>query len=555
MASKLWVFLGELKRRKVYHAAVVYAVVGFGVASGAQYVFEMLGFPLAAAQFVAILIILGLPVALVLAWAYEIRPEAPGEGAEVKPPAHSFDAPGTEQRKSIVVLPFVNMSDDSENEYFSDGMTEEIINALAQLKDLRVAARTSSFSFKGTSPDLDEVGTKLKVATVLEGSVRKSGDRLRITAQLIDVSSGYHLWSERYDRELDDVFAIQDEIAWVIVEKLKITLGAGVADLLVRPSTESLEAYDLYLKGRFCVNLIGEGPLKGLEFFQEALARDPDYALAYAGIAEAYSWLGNTGMLRPKEAMPKAREAAMRALELDETLAEAYFQLGWLAWNYDFEWSNAEKHFLRALELNGDLPQIHSLFGFFLASMGRFEESLSELHRGIELDPLAQNAQLWLVQVLAFLGRPSDAFERLRIALELDPGSWHANFTAGLAYRLDSRHQEAVEALGKAIALPGRQTWSLMELALSSLATGDRLRAEAIYEELVTRSANEYVSLVSLANVTAALGRTDEAFEWLDRAYEERDALLTWVRVAPHYDPLRDDPRFSSFLEKMGLDT
>jgi TolB-like protein/Tfp pilus assembly protein PilF len=551
VASRLSLFLADLKRRKVSRVAVVYVVVGLGILGAAEVILDPLGLD-ALRPYIVILVILGFPIALVLAWAYELKPEEPEAAEEAPSPA--FDPRGTEKRKSIVVLPFVNMSDDSESEYFSDGMTEEIINALAQLKDLRVAARTSSFAFKGSSPDLGEVGAKLRVATVLEGSVRKAGNRLRITAQLIDVSSGYHLWSERYDRELDDVFAIQDEIARAIADKLRGTLGAGLEELLVRPSTENLEAYDLYLKGRFCVNLIGKGPLKGLEYFQEALARDPDYALVYAGIAEAYSWLGNTGMLRPKEAMPMAREAAMRALELDETLAEAYFQLAWLAWNYDFEWSNAEKHFLRALELNGDLPQIHSFFGFFLASMGRFEESLSELHQGIELDPLAQNAHLWLVQVLAFLGRPSDAIERLRIALELDPESWHANFTAGMAYRLDSRHQEAVEALEKALALPGRQTWSLMELALSSLATGDRVRAEAIYEELATRSANEYVSHVSLANVTAALGRIDEAFEWLDRAYEERDALLTWVSVAPHYDPLRDDPRFDALLERMGFD-
>jgi len=554
MTSKLSVFLGELKRRKVYHVAVVYAVVGFGVASGAQYVFEMLGFPVAAAQLVAILIIFGLPVALVLAWAYEIRPEEPGEGAEARSPTHSFDPPGTEQRRSIVVLPFVNMSDDSESEYFSDGMTEEIINALAQLKDLRVAARTSSFALKGTSPDLDEVGTKLKVATVLEGSVRKAGGRIRITAQLIDTSTGYHLWSERYDRELEDVFAIQDEIAKAIAEKLQVTLDAGVEGRLVRPTTKSLEAYDLYFKGRFSVNLGGDGPLRGLKYFEQALACDPEYALAYAGIAEAYGWLGNTGILRPKEAMPKTREAAMRALELDDTLAEAYLRLGHLAWTYDFEWANAERHFLRALELNPGLPQLHSYYGFFLASMGRFEESLSELRQGIDLDPLSQFAHSLLGQVLAFLGRVPDAIDRLRTALELDPTSWLAIHFVGMAYRLDSQYPEALEALEVAIALPGRQPWSLLEMALASVASGDRLRAEAIYDELVERSRSEYVPPTTLSLVSAVLGRADEAFEWLDRAYEERDALLNWVKIGPHYDPLRGDPRFSSLLKRMELD-
>ena len=271
MASKLSVFLGELKRRKVYQVAVVYVVVGFGVASGAQYVFEMLGFPLASAQFVAILIILGFPVALVLAWAYEVKPEEP-RGPEVLPAA-DLETPFSEPEGSaIAVLPFTNMSDDPEAEYFSDGMTEEIINALGQLKGLRVAARTSCFSFKGKTPEIAEVGAKLRVATVLEGSVRKVGGRIRITAQLVNVAEGFHLWSERYDRQMEDVFAIQDEIARAIANRLQITLSGGAGEKLVKPPTESLEAYDLYLKGRFFVTQGGEGSRVGLECFQQALA-------------------------------------------------------------------------------------------------------------------------------------------------------------------------------------------------------------------------------------------------------------------------------------------
>jgi len=561
LASKLSLFLAELKRRKVYRVAAIYAALGVAISLAVPDLFGALLLPDWAARLVIVFLVVGFPVALLLAWAYELKPEEPRpdqeptkESNQESPPTLETPAPSTEERKSIVVLPFVNMSDDSESEYFSDGMTEEIINALAQLKDLRVAARTSSFAFKGLTPDLTEVGAKLRVATVLEGSVRKAGDRLRITAQLIEVSSGYHLWSERYDRELDDVFAIQDEIARAIAKKLQITLGAGLAEQFIRPPTENLEAYDLYLKGRYFVNLGGEGPLKGLEYFQEALACDPQYALAYAGIAEAYNWLGNTGILRPKEAMPKAREAGMRALELDETLAEAYLTLGWLAWTYDFEWSNAEKHFLRALDLNPGLPQLHSLYGFFLASMGRFAESLSEIRHGIDLDPLSQFGHILLGQILAFLGRFPDAMDPLRTALELDPTSWLANNIIGMAYRLDSNYPEAKEALQVAIALAGRHPWTLNELALTYAALGERDQAEAIYEELVERSRDEYVAPASLSYITAGLGRTDEAFEWLDRAYEERDATLNWVSIIPHLDPLRDDPRFTVLLERMGLD-
>ncbi|MCG6955944.1 MAG: tetratricopeptide repeat protein [Gemmatimonadetes bacterium] len=552
MASNLSVFLAELKRRKVYQVAAVYVVVGFTVASVAQYIFDMLGFPLAAARFVAILIILGLPVALVLAWAYEVRPEEPPVIAG--DPASVSEILEGDSRQSIAVLPFANMSDEAENEYFSDGMTEEIINALAQLEDLRVAARTSSFAFKGTSPDLAEVSTKLKVATVLEGSVRKAGDHLRITAQLIDASSGYHLWSERYDRKLEDVFAIQDDIATAIADKLQVTLAAGTRQPLVGPTTENLEAYDLYLRGRFLVTQGGESPRMGLEYFQRALATDPQYALAHAGVAEAYHWLGATGISRPRDVLPKARQAAMRALELDETLPEAHFQLGLLAWAYDFEWSKAEEHLLKALELNPDLPQVHSLYGFFLASMGRSEESLSSLLRGVQLDPLCQIAHTWFGQVLAWLRRFPEAIDRLRTALELNPTSWHANQILGMAYRLNADYSEAIEALETAITVAGRHPWSVMELGLTYLASGRTSQGEAIYDELSSRWSREYVPPTNLSFLSGALGRVDEAFQWLERAYDERDTLMTWVKLLPHFDPLRDDPRYSRVLEKMGLE-
>ncbi|UCC83920.1 MAG: hypothetical protein JSW46_03010, partial [Gemmatimonadota bacterium] len=379
--SNLRAFLAELKRRQVFRVAIVYAVVAFVIWQAAEIAVPGLTLPDWVLTLVILLTILGFPIALVLAWALEITPEGvrrtePGRAGPDATPASA--APAVAEgidRRSIAVLPFANMSDDPGNEYFSDGMTEEIINALAQLEGLRVAARTSSFAFKGKSPDVREVGAKLNVATALEGSVRKAGNRLRITAQLVSVADGYHLWSERYDREMEDVFAIQDDIARAIAEKLQVTLVAGVAEPLVRRPTENVEAYDLYLRGRFFAHQGGEGPRKGLEYFQRALAGDPEYALAHAGIAEAYSQLGNTGILRPKEAMPRAREAAIRALELDETLAEAHLSLGWIGWTYDFEWSNAEKYFLRALELNPDLPEAHFKYGFFLASMERGEES------------------------------------------------------------------------------------------------------------------------------------------------------------------------------------
>jgi len=550
--SRLKRLIDDLQRRRVFRVAAVYCVVAFVVWQAAEIAVPGLNVPNWVLTLVILLTVLGFPIALVLAWALEITPEGvrrtEAAAAEAPTPI-ATDREG----KSIAVLPFANMSDDPGNEYFSDGMTEEIINALTQLKDLHVAARTSCFAFKGKTPQISEVGAKLNVATVLEGSVRKAENKLRITAQLINVADGYHLWSQRYDREMEDVFAIQDEIARAIADKMHITLVGRVAEQLVRPSTKNLEAYDLYLRGRYFVNRGGEGPAKGLECFEQALACDPEYGLAHAGIAEAYVWLGGLGIVRPREALPKAREAAIRALELDETLAEAHLRLGFVSWTYDFEWSNAEKQFLRSFELNPGLAQAHSGYGFFLASMGRYEESLAELRLGVDLDPLSPIAITWLGQVLAWLGRFPDGIDRLHTALELDPTSWHANHQIGMAYRVNSNYPEAIEALQTAMALAGRHPWSLVELALALSASGSEAQAEAIHDELVARSGGEHVPPAAISFVSAALGRADEAFEWLERAYEERDSLLMWVKLIPHFDPLRGDPRFDVLLEKMGL--
>jgi serine/threonine-protein kinase len=549
--SKLSSFLAELKRRKVYHVGVVYLLMGLAVAQGADWAFDLLELPNVASQLVAILLALGFPVALVLAWAYELKPEEPGasgEASDATPTQLQSDSTG-----SIAVLPFANLSDDPEAEYFSDGMTEEIINALGQLRGLRVAARTSSFFFKGKTPEIAEVGARLKVETVLEGSVRKAGGRLRITTQLVKVADGFHLWSERYDREMEDVFNIQEDIARTIADRLQVSLKGGTDEPIVRPPTENLEAYDLYLKGRYFVTQGGAGTQLGLDFFQEALACDPQYALAHAGVAEAYSWLGATGIVRPSGALQKAREAAIRALGLDGTLAETHLQMGLLAWALDLDASKAERHFLRALELDPHLPQLHSLFGFFLASTGRLEESLAELRRGIELDPLSQIAHIWLGQVLAWLGQLPESIDRLRIALELDSASWNANHILGMAHRLDSDYPRAIESLEKAMALAGRHPWTLMELALAYEATDRRAQAEVIYDELVARWHGEYVPPSVIAFMSAAFGRKDEAFEWLAKALEEHDSLMTWITLLPHFDPLRADPRFSALVERVGL--
>jgi serine/threonine-protein kinase len=565
VATKLSSFLAELKRRKVYRVAVVYVVVGAGIWAGAEVAFPALSLPPWCLTLVVVLTLIGFPIALVLAWAYEVKPEEP---RSAEPPAKQSPAtPETtasvgvsakEQQTSIAVLPFVDMSPEHDQEYFSDGMTEEIINALTQLEELRVASRTSCFAFKGRPLEIGEVGAKLKVATVLEGSVRKAGSRLRITAQLVNVDDGYHLWSERYDREMEDVFAIQDDIARSIAGRLQLSLAVEAGERLVEPPTDSIEAYDLYLKGRFLVNRLvevkGEGPRQGIHLFQEALALDPLYALPHAGIADAYSHLGNTGVLPTDEALPKAKEAAMRALELDDTLAEAHCALGWILMNYDFDWAGAEKHFRRAIELVPSSAEAHGRYAdHLLWVQGQFDEAVAEARRGVELEPTSVVANTWLGRHLCRVGRYEEAIIQLRRAVELDSSHWHAHLSLTEAYRLDSMHTEAVAAVETAMALAGPHPWNLTHLALAYAASGKMAEADAIYDELLARSRHERVQSSLLAAISAVLGRIDEAFEWLDRAYDERDNLLVTLKVLRFWDPLRDDPRFQDLLRRMNF--
>ncbi len=458
--------------------------------------------------------------------------------------------------KSIAVLPFANMSADPENEYFSDGITEEIINALAQLEDLHVAARTSSFSFKGKSPSIAEVGEELKVTTVLEGSVRKAGNRLRITAQLINVADGYHLWSERYDREMDDVFAIQDEIATTIADKLQVTLAGGSDRQLVRPSTENLDAYQLYLKGRFFLyQRIGASLQNGLECFEQALALDPDYALAHAGRADAYGLLGFYGVLRPHATMPKAKEAALKAIALDDTLSEGHCALALVSGLYDWDWDTQARELRRALELNPSNVQARTWHAFFKLALveGRFDEAIVEARRAVELDPRSSYTNSMLGFVLAIASRYEEAVTHLQTAIELEPNSYLACRGLGLASRWGSRYPEAIAAFEKSLSLSGRHQWALGDTHAVYVLAGRMEEADAMFDEMVARLKDGYVQSSFFAMGLALRGRKDEAFEWLERAYEERDPLMGILKYWPDFDPLRDDPRFDDMLARIGL--
>jgi TolB-like protein/Tfp pilus assembly protein PilF len=553
-------FLGEIKRRKVFQVAAVYAVVAWLIIQMVDVVSEPLNLPGWLDTVVIVLLAVGFPVAVILAWAFDITPEGIKRDTGVDAPPEQQPAETSAmvpQHKSIVVLPFVNMSADSENEYFSDGLTEEIINALTQLQDLSVAARTSSFVFKGKNTDIAEVGQKLKVNTVLEGSVRKVENRLRITAQLINVADGYHLWSEKFDRELGDVFAIQDEISLAIVDKLKVRLTSGEKAQLVGKQTVNLAAHEDYLQGRYFWNQRGPGLKKAVDLFQLALAKDNNYATAYAGLADTYSLLGFYGYLPPMDVMPRAREAALHALEIDENLAEAHCSLGYVHTIFDWDWEKARKEFQRALDLNPSYVPARYWYSVLLWFMGHIEEAISEARCGLETDSLSVYGHVQLASVLFSAQKHEQAAEQLLQALDLEPDFYSARAFLGIAYYFQSRVDDAIYEIQKAIDMSDRNQWPVAYLGTVYAAIGDRTRADEILAELEDRSQKEYIHANWIAQIYALLDEKDQAFDWLEKAFNERAPIMgsNALKTYPgwFYNSLRDDSRFQDLLRRQGL--
>ncbi len=461
------------------------------------------------------------------------------------------NAPG----KSIAVLPFVNMSNDQDQEYFSDGITEEILNSLAHVQDLRVAGRTSSFHFKGKNIDLRKIGTMLNVHTVLEGSVRKQGNKLRITAQLINVENGFHLWSERYDREMDDIFAIQDEIAYAITEKLKVTLLDNERAIINRNPTENKEAYDLYLKGRFYFNKRGAGIIKGLEFFHATLEKDPKFTLAYTGIADAYCILALYCVIPPQQAMPKAREFADKAIQLDPTHIEAYAALAFINTFYDWDWPAAEKRFKWIFEKNPNYAPSHYWYSYYLSfACGRFEESIAEAKKAAEiLEPLVAISHHVLATMYINAGQHEEAVKSSLLAIELDANSYPGFRSLGLGYGGLKQFPEAIRAFNRAVEISSRQPLSLVELCWANYLAGNEEEVQKIVDELLMRSKTEYVAATFLSCVSYYSKKYDMAAEYLEKAFEQRDSVLACIKRSPLSEFVRTDPRFHKYIERMNF--
>jgi adenylate cyclase len=461
---------------------------------------------------------------------------------------------GAAPAKSVAVLPFVNMSADKHDEYLSDGMTEELINALVKVPGLRVPGRTSCFAFKGkTEADIfRKVGDQLHVNTVLEGSVRKAGEKLRVTAQLINVSDGYHLWSKNYDGDMNDILNFQSNVAERVVEALQVKLGVEAARALAKKPTEDPEAHRLYLLGRYEFGKYSEaGWTSSIRYYEQALKLDRNYALAYCGLADTYAYMG--GVVMPsKEAVVKEKEFAQKALELDPELPEAHLSLA-CALGGAFDWRNAQIEFDRAIELNPNLAWAYEIYAWFLGGLGRLDEAIAKDKKAIELDPLNSFFQAALAYFLYHARRYDDAIVQIKKTLELDPASTLGRHLLGccLLWKGDTAGAIAEFQRSKTVVAGA---WYQGLLGYAYAISGDRPKAEQMLRELEEMAKRQYVSSTAFAMIYLGLGEKEKALDWLDKSYQDQESACWYLTVDPIYDSVRNEPRFQAILKKIGLE-
>jgi serine/threonine-protein kinase len=463
-------------------------------------------------------------------------------------PAFAAGAP------AIAVLPLVNQSPEPEHEYFADGLTDELIAALAQVEGLRVASRTSVFALRNDTRDVRALGAALGVPYVLEGAVRRAGDRLRLTVQLTDVTEGHTLWADRFDRSVTDVFAVQEEIARAIVGALRPRLLARIGDVEARRSTRSVRAYQLYLRGRYHWNRrTGRDLAWAIEYFQQALAEDPGYALAHAGLSDAYALQIDYQSVPVEEGMRLAREEAQRALELDESLPEAHTALAWVRFIHDWEWEDAEREFRRAIELNPSYANAYNWYAWLLMALGRTDESLAASRTAVVLDPASIAVRRGMGWLLVYARRPEEGVEHLRRAVVQDPTTPETRRILGFALMLAGEADEAQAELEEAAEMSGRAPYDLALLGQLHARRGRPGQAVALLTELEHRARERYVSPVAFAMLHAGLGHRDEVFMWLERAWQERRGWMVYLKVEPLLDGVRDDPRTDALIRRMRL--
>ena len=577
-------FFVELKRRNVYKVAVAYAVVGWLLIQIATQVFPFFEIPNWVVRLIVLVIIIGFPISLVIAWAFELTPEGIKRTDDADAQSAKFSKKHTWiylvivaatmsvglfflgrytaldgrlgkaslPEKSIAVLPFDNLSRDPENAYFCEGVQDEILTRLAKVADLKVISRTSTQRFKSAPDDLPHIAKQLGVAHILEGSVQKQGEQVRVNVQLIEAATDAHLWAESFDRTLTDIFAVESEIAKNVTDKLRAKLTGSEVQAMAARRTENTEAYQLYLKGRFFWNKRTAKDFDtAIVYFQQAIKKDPGFALAYAGLADTYVLLSGYAAASPKESLPKAKEAALRALDLDNTLGEAHASLAQAVCAYDFDFKRAEHEFRRAIELNPNYATAHQWYAETLGALARFDEAIAEIRRALELDPLSVIINADLGTVLCTAGRYDEAIAQLHKTLEMDRDFYYAHWNLGQALELKGRTDEAIAEYKKASEL-NDDPLPLALLGRLYGRLGRKNEARKLLARLQMIAKEHYVSRYDFAIVEMGLGNNDEAIRLLEEAYADHNGYdIAFIKTDPLLNPLRGEPRFRALVAKV----
>src|SRR5213596_1038523 len=581
-------FFSELKRRNVYKVAVAYAIVGWLSIQIATQIFPFLEIPNWIVRLVIVLIAIGFPIALVIAWAFEATPEgikrtevADAMPAVTRQKKHAWiyivvvgaaisvalfflgrftagnktvaTARNELSAKSIAVLPFDNLSRDPDNAFFAEGVQDEILTRLAKVADLKVIARTSTQKFKSAPADLRDVAKQLDVTNVLEGSVQKVNDQVRVNVQLINALTNAHLWAEIYDRKLTDIFAVESDIAKTIADTLQAKLTGSEKTAISKEPTANTEAYELYHKGRsLWGKRSGDNIPKAIAFYEQAIARDPNYALAYAGLSSAYIILPFWAGVDRLDAYSKAKDAALKALRLDPNLAEAHLALGKVLFFSEIDLPGALREYQRAIELQpNDATAHHWLGNDALAALGRFDEAIAEGKRAVELDPLSPVINTDFGTIFYYAHRYEESAMQLRKTLEIDPTFFYAHFNLGIALQAKGDLSGAIAEYEKAKQLSDNPAVATF-WAQAKAHTGDKDAARRMLSELDQISQHREVPSYLRALLYLSLNNKDEALRWLEQGYEERDGSnICWINVDPLLDPLRGDPRFEALVKKV----
>ena len=580
-------FFAELKRRNVYKVAVAYAVVGWVIAQIATQIFPFLEIPNWVVRLVIVLIAIGFPIALVIAWAFEATPEGVRRTEDVDlnaqkraPKKHAWiyvvvvgaafsiglffvgrysvrntaGAAGAElSAKSIAVLPFDNLSRDPDNAYFAEGVQDEILTRLAKVADLKVISRTSTQRFKSAPSDLREIAKQLGVMNILEGSVQKANDQVRVNVQLINALTDAHLWADTYDRKLIDIFSVESEIAKTIADTLQAKLSGSEKQMMAAAPTTDTTAYELYHKGRsLWEKRSGDNIPKAIAFYEQAIARDPNYALAYAGLSSAYIILPFWAGVDRLDAYSKAKDAALKALRLDPNLAEAHLALGKVLFFSEIDLPGALREYQRAIELQpNDATAHHWLGNDALSALGRFEEAIAQGKRAVELDPLSPVINTDLGTTFYYAHRYEESAKQLRKTLEIDPTFFYAHFNLGIALQAAGDLSGAITEYEKAKQL-GDDTYVPMLCAQAKAYAGDKDAALRMLNDLDKISQHREVVGYCRALLYLSLNNKDEALRWLEQGLKERDGSnISWIKVDPLLDPLHGDPRFEALVQKV----